>query len=160
MARDPNWKVKKARTWPVRRWFFKMARLIMGVSNWLDRQTKRTSPKNPITSQPRTEKLKKHDQKDRESLKSSLKMKQLIARRLMISSVSRLTVLICSMERRPATSEARRIGNWTKKMDRQPKLAVKRPPTVGPMAGAMAVIRSPLPSWDQSYDLAPAPKWC
>ena len=73
------------------------------------------------------------------------KNEAIMARRLMISSVSRLTVLICSMERSPAISEAKRIGNCTKKMERQPKLAVKRPPTVGPMAGAMAVIRVPTP---------------
>ena len=71
--------------------------------------------------------------------------KAIIEKRLIGSRDSRLTLLICSMERSPATSEARRIGNCTKKMERQPKVAVKRPPTVGPMAGAMAVIRVPTP---------------
>ena len=45
----------------------------------------------------------------------------------------------------PAISEAKRIGNWTRKIERQPKCAVKRPPTVGPMAGATAVISVPTP---------------
>ena len=117
----------------------------MGFSNVVERQIKMARPKIPIKSQPKTEKLKKACSATPWRPKIRPKKRKMVATRLRISKDSRLTSLFCSIDRSPAISEAKRIGNWMRKIERQPKCAVKSPPTVGPIAGATAVISVPTP---------------
>ena len=58
---------EKARTWPVRRWFFKMARLIMRILQLIEPLTKRDESQSQSTANKDRKTKRKHGQRDRDA---------------------------------------------------------------------------------------------